>query len=491
MLRKGISAVMASALLLTGCVVQPASTQRMADSSAPRPNVIVILADDLGYADVSSYGIKRISTPNIDRIGTEGVRFTDGYASAPVCSPSRAGLQTGRYQERFGFEFNNGGAKRDLDQHLGIDNKEITIAQALQTAGYHTGMIGKWHLGSAPEFYPMKRGYQEYVGFLSGASSYMSPEAPDLVTWKPDGVDDDGGRIEHRNPLNAIYEGADKKLVNNEDQYLTDFFGDRAVDYINRNAKSADPYFLYIAFNAPHAPYMVTKKYYDRFPMIENKEMRVYAAMISALDDQVGRILDAVDKSGEANNTIVVFVSDNGCAGYVPGLCSCQPLRGGKLTHYEGGVRVPYMIRWPKMIKAGQWYRNPVSTMDLFPTTVAAAGGELAKDRVYDGVNLMPYLTGKNPGEPHNVLYWRREPLVSIRKGDWKLWKHQKGEYTLLFNLKDDPNETTNLATKNPAKVKELEDAIQQWAKDLQDPRWPTKNMITYDVCGTPFTVPI
>jgi arylsulfatase A-like enzyme len=223
--------------------------------------------------------------------------------------------------------------------------------------------------------------------------------------------------------------------------------------------------------------------------------MRIYAAMISALDDAVGEILNAVEASGEADNTIIYFLSDNGCAGYMPGLCSCEPLRGGKLTHFEGGVRVPFMMRWPDRVKPGTIYRNPVSTMDIFPTVLAAAGGQLPADRPYDGVDIMPYLTGQNDGKPHDMLAWRRQPLVSIRKGDWKLWKSvdsgEYGTYTLLFNLKDDPNESKNLAEQNPEKVKELEAAIAQWSKDLQDPLWPTKNSVQYDVCGTPFVVPI
>lgn len=218
--------------------------------------------------------------------------------------------------------------------------------------------------------------------------------------------------------------------------------------------------------------------------------------MVSALDDAVGEVLRAVDASGEADNTIVYFLSDNGCAAYVPGICSCEPLRGGKLTHFEGGVRVPFMMRWPARIKPGTIYRKPVSTLDIFPTAIAAAGGKMPTDRVFDGVNLMPYITQQKPGQPHDMLAWRRQPMVSIRKGDWKLWQSVGGgeygePFTLLFNLKSDPNEQTNLADTNSAKVKELQAAIAQWSRDLQDPKWPTKNATKLDVCGTPFVVPI
>ena len=485
-------------------------------TSAPTPNIIVILADDLGYADISAYKVGRFKTPNIDRIGLQGVRFTDGYATAPVCGPSRAGLMTGRYQERFGFEYNNGPARRDLAQGLGLAIGEITIAQLLKSAGYHTGMIGKWHLGSQRQFYPMNRGFDEFVGFLPGATSYIDPQQPgvhssfgplgDAAVNSPlatPGNDEDldnlHGRIAksfRRGPSNQIVEGADQHIVHNEDEYLTDYFGDRAVQFVQRNSKDTRPYFLYVAFNAVHSPHMVTAKYYDRFPEIEDHQMRVYAAMVAALDEQVGRILDAVEASGQANNTLIYFASDNGCAMYWPGLCSCSPLRGGKLSHYEGGVRVPFMMRWPGHINPGLVYKDVVSLMDILPTSVTAAGGRLPTDRVYDGVDIMPYMTGRKSGTPHDMLMWRRLPLFSIRQGDWKLWESvndktgKYGEYKLLFNLKDDLNETTDQAARHPDKVKELENLARQWSTAMVDPKWPSNRPIQFDVCGTPFVLP-
>jgi arylsulfatase A-like enzyme len=461
----------------------------MPSAQETRPNVIIILADDLGYADISAYGVKRIATPNIDRIGAEGVKFTDAYAAAPVCSPSRAALQTGRYPGRYGFEYNNGPPARDVQLNLGLDSGEITIAQGLKTSGYHTGLIGKWHLGSNDDFYPTHRGYDEFVGFLAGATAYIDTSLPQVHYADPAGVSMKA--TARRDVHTQIIEGPDRTVVHNEQEYLTEYFGRRAVEYVERNARAQTPYFLYLAFNAPHDPLVVTQKYYDRFPQIQSQENRIYAAMISALDDAVGVVMDAVERSGEADNTIVYFMSDNGCAAYIGSICSCEPLRGGKLSHYEGGVRVPFMLRWPARIKAGQVNRAVISTMDVFPTSLVAAGGRLPSDRRYDGVDLMPYLDGKKSGIPHDALMWRRLPLVSIRSGDWKLWKNVNGEFTLLFNLRDDPNETTNLASREPARVKELESAIELWAKDLQDPRWPSRPAVTYSVCGTPFTLPI
>jgi arylsulfatase A-like enzyme len=486
------------ALLVTG--LTPAGRHERS------PNIIVILADDLGYADISAYKVGRFHTPNIDRIGMQGVRFTDGYASAPVCGPSRAGLQTGRYQERFGFEFNLGGVARQQQSGAGLDTAEITLAQLLKSGGYHTGIVGKWHMGIQDQFYPTNRGYDEFVGFLLGQTSYIDPDVPGVqVSLKVPGVNEDadglvGSLVKaylHRQPGNQIIEGPDRRVIHNEDHYLTDYFSDRDAEFIRRSARTGQPYFLYAAFNAVHAPLMVTQKYYDRYPQITDHQLRVYAAMVSALDDAVGAILDAVDSSGQAGNTIVVFASDNGCAEYYPGLCSCEPLRGGKLSHYEGGTRVPFMMRWPGHIPSGLVYRQVVSLLDVLPTSAAVAGVALPTDRVYDGVDIMPYLTGRKTGTPHDMLMWRRRPLVSIRKGDWKLWESVNdstgtyGEYKLLFNLRTDLNEATNVAASHPAKVKELEDLIHQWAKDMTDPKWPTKRPITFDVCGTPFTLPI
>lgn len=491
--RSGVVAASCIGLLLAGCAGAGSGTEKLAKSTGTqnKPNVVVIMADDLGYADVSAYGINRISTPNIDRIGNEGVKFTDGYSTAPVCSPSRAGTQTGRYQQRFGFEFNNGPASRDAQEGLGLDVNEITLGKHMKANGYRTGLIGKWHLGSQDQFYPTNRGYDEFVGLLSGATSYIDIKRPDVINFTKPNETGEAGNAGTRNRYTQIVEGPERKIVDNHQEYLTEYFGRRGVEFVSRNARSDDPYYLYLAFTAPHDPLTVTRKYYDRFPQIKDEQNRIYAAMVSSLDDAVGQVLKAVDASGEADNTVVYFISDNGCAAYYPGMCACEPVRGGKLTHYEGGVRIPMMVRWPAKLKGGQVYREVVSTLDIFPTVTAASGGSLPVDRIYDGVDLVPYLTGKKSGVPHDALMWRRRPMASIRQGDWKLWKSLDGKFTLLFNLKTDLNETTNLAETNPEKVKQLEKAFDQWSRDMQDPRWPSRPATTYNVCGTPFTVPI
>ena len=511
------------------------SFPRDSDPSAAKPNIIVILADDLGHADNSVYPGGRFPTPNLERLARKGVVFMDGYATAPVCAPSRAGLMTGRYPERFGFEYNDGGAKRALREGLGLPVEQITIAQLLKEDGYYTGLIGKWHLGQLSKFYPLNRGFDYFVGFLPGESSYIDPTLPGMqLAFGPlsnatlhqmlgQNAQTDArilkralagyrmvsriknlGRIGerlagsfYRHPMEDIVEGPDHLVVHNEHEYLTDYLTQQAVRFIQKRSRFGKPYFLYLAYNAPHAPLMVTEKYYRLFPQIKNHQERVYAAMIAALDDGVGRVLDAVDKSGEARNTIIFFASDNGCAAYIPGLCTCWPLRGGKLTYYEGGIRVPFIMSWPGHIRAGMTYRQPVSLMDVLPTSVAAAGGKLPADRVYDGVNLVPYLTGKASGEPHPTLFWQAKPLDAVRHGPWKLWETQGpntgvyGKYKLLFNLHDDQDESTNLAKQDPAKVKALEGLIHGWERSLIAPLWPTKHPAHYKVCKRPFTLPI
>jgi len=503
----GMAVLIALSLVVSAPAQGPTTVAPIAEASAKvvrQPNIVLILADDLGYADIGAYKADRYQTPNIDKLAKQGVRFTAAYAAAPVCAPSRAGLITGRYPQRFGFEFNQGPGNREFKYGYGLDAKELTIGNVLQSAGYKTGLVGKWHLGIADPFYPTNRGFDEFVGLLTAETSYGDPAQPGVRVWPQDRVaaaaaTKDG--VFHRWPHAKILDGPKRMLATDGKEYLTDYLTNRSVEFIERNAKSDKPYFLYAAYTAPHSPHMVAQKYYDRFPEIKDELQRINAAMIASLDDGVGRIMAAVEASGEADNTIIVFTSDNGCEDYTSGLCSCVPMRGGKLTHYEGGARVPMIMRWPDRLAAGTLYSGTTSLMDLLPTAVAAAGGHLPADRAYDGVNVLPFVAGKATGQPHDVLIWRRAPLVSIRAGDWKLWEvsdknsmagqSRYGDYTLLFNLKDDENETTNLATQNTPKVEELRALIKDWEKDKKPAAWPTARDVTWDVCGKVFTVPI
>ena len=440
--------------------------RRAAATTTRKPNVIIIMGDDLGVCDVSMYGCKDIPTPNIDSIAAEGVKFTNGYVSAPVCSPSRAGLMTGRYQHRFGFEFNAGPLQRAVnDKEMGLPLTEITLAQAMKKAGYATGMIGKWHLGMQAKFHPTQRGFDEYFGFLFGANNYFDPKGPEAVTAEAGG--NEGNQAWPRNPLNPVYRN---QTPIEENDYLTEAFARETVAYIDRH--KSKPFFLYAPFNAPHTPLQATKKYVARFPHIKDKRRQVYAAMVSALDDAVGAILKKLRDNGLEKDTLVVFLSDNGCATYT-GACTNDPLRYGKLTHFEGGFRVPFTMQFPAKLKGGMTYDKPISSLDLFPTLVALAGGELPKDRPYDGVNLMPFLTGKNKQGPHEVLCWRNGENAGVRKGNWKLFKG--GDKYWLYDLTKDQGEQQSVADKHPQVVEDLKKELQKWEAQMKAPLWPCR----------------
>ncbi|XOV86684.1 MAG: sulfatase [Pseudomonadota bacterium] len=463
--------------------------------AASPPNIVVILADDLGYGDISAYG-GRVSTPNIDRIGAEGALFTQGYVTTPVCSPSRAALVTGRYQQRYGFEYNAREA-RDVP-NVGLIAGEKTVADHLKTRGYATGHVGKWHLGFQDEHYPTNRGFDEFFGHLAGATNFLNIRSEDALsiptnaefysrsagdprtdmlvrgTEPPSPPDRRAGR--------TILRGPNKTEVAVTD-YITDVFAQESASFIRRHKD--EPFFLYAAFNAPHSPFEVTQKYYDRFPDVEDELLRIYFGMISALDDAVGTILDELESTGVADNTIVVFLSDNGCAGYFPGLCSCEPLSGGKLTYYEGGVRVPFMARWPDGIESGTRVDVPVSTLDILPTALAAAGIPAPADLELDGQSLLPLVSdtrGTHAG--HDTLVWRNYPTIAVRHGNLKLIKpNQDEDGGFLYDLAADMKEQNDLFAARPEDVARLEAEIDAWRKITVEPGWTRRRPVTYSIC--------
>jgi arylsulfatase A-like enzyme len=414
-----------------------------------RPNIVLILADDLGYRDISCYGSERIQTPHIDSIAAKGVRFTDGYATAGTCSPSRAALMTGLYQQRFGFEFNTRGPTLITGEVnlRGLDPEALTVADVLQNAGYATGIIGKWHLGFLNQFHPTSRGFDEFFGILNGASSYFhSP-------------------LRKRSP---VYRGT-KQIV--EEEYLTDALAREAVSFIDRHHKHA--FFLYVPFNAVHDPLEAPAKLKEQFAEAESEEWQAYLAMTSALDDAVGAILAALAKHDLEEETLVIFLSDNGAAKYLK-IGDNSPFRLGKLYLFEGGIRVPFMMKWPGNIPAGTVNSLPVSSLDLAPTIAASAGVKDWKDMRTDGVNLTPWLTGEKDNPPHQHLFWRNGPNRAVRRGQWKMI--QVGSHVWLFNLRTDPGEITNLSSKHPGIVQELRDAFEQWQQQMKAPAWPSRS---------------
>ncbi len=426
-----------AATLLAGDVLAAS-----AKSGKTKPNIVLILADDLGYADIGIHGCKDIPTPNIDSIGADGVRFTNAYVSCPVCSPTRAGLMTGRYQERFGHWYNPG-PPAQASPGFGLPLDQITIADLLKKAGYKTALVGKWHLGLKPEFHPMKRGFDEFFGFLHGGHSYVNAKA---------------------DPDNLILRGTEPV---DEQEYLTDAFRREAVGFIER--QNDGPFFLYFAPNAVHTPMEAPEKYLSRFPNISDQKRRKHAAMLSALDDAVGSILETVRKKDMERNTLVFFLSDNG--GPTEGNGSSNaPLSGVKGTVLEGGIRVPLLMKWPDCLGKGKVCDDPVISLDVLATSVAAAGGEIPTDRTMDGVDLLPFVKGK-AGKPHDALFWRYHKEAVIREGKWKLIKSDDGS-ARLYNLSKDVEEKKDLASEEVERVKELKDKLAKWEAELKPALW-------------------
>ena len=426
-------------------------------AAAPaRPNILLIVADDLGYGELSCQGNPQIPTPHIDSIAKGGVRFTNGYVSGPYCSPTRAGLMTGRYQTRFGHEFNPGPAEQAVE-NFGLSLQETTLPQRLQAAGYATGMFGKWHLGYRPEFHPQKRGFDEYFGFLGGAHSYL------------DAVSD---------RANPILRGT--TVVESLD-FTTAAFARETVSFIERHR--GGPWFAYLPFNAVHAPLEVPEKYRERFAAITDPRRRTFAGMLAAMDDAVGTVLAKLAELKLEENTLVFFFSDNG--GPTPSTTSGNgPLRGFKSQTWEGGIRVPWMVQWKGRLPSGRVDDRPVIQLDILPTALAAAGVAAKPEWKLDGVNLLPYLSGEQSGAPHEALYWRFGQQIAVRQGDWKLVKgvgspgvaggggRASVEGAELYNLKDDIGEKNNLAAAQPDKVRELAAAWNTWNAEQVDAKW-------------------
>ena len=434
-----LAASLFCAALATGIPV----TARSAEQAA-KPNIIVIVADDLGYAEVNPTAANQeIATPRIASIAAAGVTCTNGYVSCPVCSPTRAGLLTGRYQQRFGHEFNPGPPEQ-AQENFGLPLNQITLANRLKQLGYATGMVGKWHLGFKKEYMPLARGFDEFFGFLGGAHSYIDSSA---------------------DPNNRIFRGNDSI---DESEYLTDAFGRESVAYIDRH--KAHPFFLYLTFNAVHAP-LQAAKYQDRFANIADERRRTFAGMKAAMDDNVGKVLDKLAAEKLEERTLVFFISDNG--GPTPTTTSKNdPLRGFKAQTWEGGIRVPYLVQWKGKLPAGKVYDQPVISLDITPTAVAVAGGTVTSEHPVDGVNLIPYLSGESAGRPHETLYWRFGPQWAIRHGDYKLVQPPPNEAVQLFNLASDTNESRDLAAEKPEIVKELTAKYAEWNAQLESPRW-------------------
>lgn len=437
-------------------------------SSGPAPNIVVIISDDAGFNEFSIHGSTLFKTPRIDSIAQDGVHFTNGYTSGAVCSPTRAGLLTGRYQNRFGHEFNIPPVYSETN---GLSLEETTLPEVLAAHNYQTIALGKWHLGYAPQFHPLSRGFSDYYGFLQGARSYFPLEEPTILNRL----------LRNREPIPETFD------------YMTDELGRVAANYIANRGKK--PFFMYLAFNATHGPNHATES--DLKQVKGGGGNETHRAMTAALDRAVGLVLDELDQQNIADNTLVFFLNDNG------GVSSHDntPLRGFKGSTWEGGIRVPFAMRWPKKIPAGRVIDAPVISLDIFPTALAAAGVTGTPGRPLDGVDLLPFANGSQTDRPHETLYWKNGSKWAVRHGDLKLVagnttskkskkkkskartpknvvdasvatssEHQTAPQ--LFNVAADPSETEDLAVKHPEIVAELRGMYEQWKKDFPPKSW-------------------
>jgi len=472
------------------------------------PNIVLIVTDDMGFNDISLYnggaGDGTLQTPSIDALAHEGVTFTNGYAANAVCAPSRASIMTGRYSTRFGFEFtpffktgvtifrwmeelNPGPVPLFLDeasaatmkplQELGLPSSEITIAELLKQQGYYTAHVGKWHLGSVNDMVVTNQGFDDSLE-LKG-TLYLPQDHPDVVNAKVE-----GDRIDRMVWATGTYSAAFNGVGNPGEQfkpkgYLSDYYTDQAVKVIENNRNR--PFFLYLAHWGIHNPLQAARADYDALSHIEDHRLRVYSAMIRAVDRSVARVTQALEENGLTDNTLIILTSDNGGAGYI-GLPNVnKPYRGWKLNHFEGGTHVPFMAKWPARISAGTSMEDPIHHNDIFTTIAAAAGAQLPQDRKIDGVDLLPYVRKETSGAPHETLFWREGHQQTVLHQGWKLIRAEQPHLPQpapmakwLFNLAVDPTEQNNLAAQNSEKLAELEALLAAHNAEQVEPLWPT-----------------
>ena len=473
------------------------------------PNIVLILADDLGWNDLTFGGGGvaggTVPTPHIDSLARDGVQFTNGYAGNGTCAPSRAAIMSGRYGTRFGFEFTptppgmgtlvgmisrqmpgrirhsvpapssgaSSASASDFDDR-GMPASEISLAEVLKDRGYHTAHIGKWHLGRTNGMAPHDQGFDESLLMASGL--YLPEDDPDVVNSKQD-FDPIDQFLWRALKYAASFNGGDAFEPGG---YLTDYYTDEAVKVIEANRDR--PFFLYLAHWAPHTPLQATRADYEALSHIENHRERVYAAMIRSLDRGVGQVLDALRANGLEENTLVMFTSDNGGAHYIGLPDVNEPFRGWKISFFEGGIHVPYFMRWPARIEAGSSVEAPVHHFDLFATAVGAAGGALPSDRKIDGVDLVPFARGEASGVPHHSLFWRSGASQSALVDGWKLNTSDPPGREWLFDMRADPNEQTDLADSHPEKLAELRDALAAHNAEQVAPAWPAGGSMAVNI---------
>ncbi|MEM6842705.1 MAG: sulfatase [Bacteroidota bacterium] len=442
---RGHILILVVSLLLIALCSSPSFSQR-------QPNIILIIADDAGYADFGFQGSKAMKTPNLDKLAQQGMRFQQAYVTAAVCGPSRAGILTGKYQQRFGFEENNvpGYMSQSglIGDDMGLPLDQKTMGDYLKELGYKTAIFGKWHQGNADRYHPTKRGFDEFYGFRGGARSYFP-------------IDEGGPNYRSQRLVRGFENFVEP------DEYLTDDLANETAQFIEKNQDTS--FFILLAFNAVHTPMDATEDDLAKFPDLTGKRQKL-AAMTLGLDRACGRVFDKLAELELEENTIVVFTNDNGGPSDTNASVN-TPLSGTKANHLEGGIRVPFLVRWPGVIPENSVYEYPISTLDLLPTFYQAGRGNKDSLAEIDGVDLMPYLLGQNPERPHPVLYWKKENRAAIREGDWKLLRFPDRPAE-LYNLKDDISESNDLATAYPERVRAMYKKLFEWELTLERPLW-------------------
>lgn len=423
--------------------------QLAAQATNEKPNIILILADDAGYADFGFTGSKDFKTPNIDKLAKQGITFTSAYVTASVCGPSRAGLLTGMYQQRFGFIHNNVPGCVDKQaglwgETMGLPTNQKTIADYLGEKGYVSSIIGKWHQGHGDGFHPLDRGFTHFDGFLGGARNYFPPKQikPESQLWN------------------------DRRKVSEPGDYLTDHLGDKACEFVEKY--QSKPFFLFLSFNAVHSPFEATKEGKNEFPELEGGRQTL-AAMTKSMDNAIGKLMNKLESLGLDENTMVIFTNDNGGTSYY--YSDNSPFSGTKATNLEGGNRVPFIMSWKGKFAQGTTFSKPISTLDILPTSLALAG-ETSEQNNFDGINLLPYIFDENKNRPHETLYWMVDgPFAAIRDMDWKLIV-MPDRLPELYDLSNDPSEKNNLVFQEKEIAKKLLTKLYKWQNQMQPARW-------------------
>ena len=418
------------------CILTLISCSSINDS---KPNIIIILADDAGYSDFGFMGSDEIKTPNLDQLALDGVTFNNAYVSASVCSPSRAGLLTGMYQQRFGHECN-----LDSDVNTSFDPNQITIAEALKTEGYTTGLIGKWHLGDKTQNHPLKNGFDYFWGFISGARNYF---------YDPNEV--------NRNSIRNVVENYSQT---NFEGYLTDVLGEKAISFIDKNNQSNNPFFLFLSFNAPHTPMQAKEEVLEKF---KNNPRQVYASMMWSMDEAIGHVIDALKENNQYDNTIIYFLSDNGAA--MSNNASPFPYKGWKGNQFEGGIKTPMIMSWKNKIKSNTQFDGFISALDIFKTSLEVSNVNDDLMANADGKNIMNYLND-NTIQNKN-LFWRKDKMATVRSGNYKLIRLNDTS-TVLYNIENNYFEDLDLKLKEPSVHDSLFKLLLAWEDRLIDPNW-------------------